>query len=62
MKLSNKSFFWAALVAFVWTVCAIASIALREHGGTVLLIWFPSAIATSALFIARKNHWLAVLV
>ncbi|RZA21841.1 MAG: hypothetical protein EOP02_16820, partial [Proteobacteria bacterium] len=62
MKLSNTSFFWAASVSIVWMACAIASIALRDHGGTVLLIWFPSAIAASALFIARKNHWLAVLV
>lgn len=52
---------WAALVALVWAVCAVASITLRDSAGTVLLIWLPSAIAVSALFVAKKHERLPLL-
>jgi diguanylate cyclase (GGDEF)-like protein len=53
---------FAAIVALVWAASAIASIALRDGMGAVLLMWFPSAIAVTALFLAKKGDRLPVLL
>ena len=60
MKLPKGSLI-AVTVALAWTVCALGSIALREVAGAVLLFWLPSAIASAALFAARKEQRLPVL-
>ncbi len=61
MKLPKGNGF-AAIVALVWAASAIASIALRDGMGAVLLMWFPSAIAVSALYLCRKGERLPVIL
>ena len=61
MKLSKGNGF-AAIVALGWAASAIASITLRDGMGAVLLMWFPSAISVSALFLARKEQRLSVIM
>ncbi|WEK47476.1 MAG: diguanylate cyclase [Candidatus Andeanibacterium colombiense] len=61
MRLPKRKGF-AAVVALVWAASAMASFALRDAMGGVLLLWFPSAIAASALFLARKGERFPVLL
>jgi len=61
VRLSRSNGF-AAIVALVWAASAIASITLRDGLGAVLLMWFPSAISVSALFLAGKNERVPVLI
>lgn len=53
---------FAAIVALVWAASAIATIALRDGMGAVLLMWFPSAISVTALFLAKKGERIPVLL
>ena len=53
---------FAAFVALVWAASAIASIALRDGLGAVLLMWFPSGIAVTALFLAKKGERFPVIL
>ena len=49
-------------VGAVWGLAAYASLALREAGGGMLLIWLPSGIAVAALAGAPRNRWPRILL
>jgi len=49
-------------VGAIWLVAAWFSLALREAGGGMLLIWLPSAIAVAALAGAPRNRWPRILL
>ncbi|WP_336978128.1 diguanylate cyclase domain-containing protein [Altererythrobacter fulvus] len=56
-----KDGLFAAGVALVWLASAMASVSLRDAGGAVLLLWLPSALAVSALYVAKRGQRLPVI-
>lgn len=49
-------------VGVVWGLAAYASLALREAGEGMLLIWLPSGIAVAALAGVPRNRWPRILL
>jgi diguanylate cyclase (GGDEF)-like protein len=49
------------IAGLLWSTLALASTALREWGGAVVLIWLPSAIAVAALYVTPTRRWPGLL-
>lgn len=47
----------AALTALLWVVAALATIALQNDLGAVLLLWAPSGVAVAGFRYVRRRHW-----
>ena len=45
------------LAGAVWAVLALASDALRDQLGAVLLLWAPSGVAVAAFLGTRRSRW-----
>ncbi|WP_054530358.1 sensor domain-containing diguanylate cyclase [Erythrobacter sp. SG61-1L] len=56
-----RNWLFAAKAAIAWLVCAIASVSLRDQGGAVLVLWLPSAIAVSALYVSKPGQRLPLI-
>lgn len=41
----------------IWSVLALASMALRDQLGAVLLLWAPSGVAVAAFLATRRADW-----
>lgn len=49
-------------VGMVWALAANLSLALREAGEGMLLLWLPSGIAVAALAATPRSRWPAILL
>ncbi|MEL1250776.1 sensor domain-containing diguanylate cyclase [Aurantiacibacter gilvus] len=45
------------LIGLVWAVLALASVALRDRFGAVLLLWAPAALAVAAFHALPRQRW-----
>ncbi len=45
------------LAGLVWGLLAIASVAVRDQAGAVLLLWMPSGVAVAAFYATREHRW-----
>ena len=44
----------------LWVALALASLALREWLGTMLLLWAPAGVLVSTLLVVRRRYWALV--
>src|SRR5688500_7362736 len=49
-------------VGMVWAIAAYLSLALREAGEGMLLLWLPSGIAVAALAATPRSRWRGILL